>query len=88
MSAPAASEPAAPGAAPTISLSAADLAQLLEAAGKRVEADVSPSKIVAGVEAIPGKIVAGAKAVNWPLLIVALVAFAAFALHFPKLLPL
>jgi len=82
-------EPAAPGAAApaVITLSAADLAQLLAAAGKRVEADVladaSPSKLVAAVKAIPSEL----GKVNWPMVVVALVAFAALALHFPKVLP-
>src|ERR1700721_2115021 len=87
-----AAEPATVNPAATITLSAADLAQLLEAAGKRVVADVegksasAPSALVTAVKKVPAEIEAMAKATNWPLTIVALVAMAALVMHFPALI--
>jgi hypothetical protein len=80
----------APAASPVITLSAADLAQLLAAAGHRVVSDVktdaSPSKVVSAVKAIPSEIEAMAKATNWPLTIVACIAVVALAMHFPAMI--
>jgi hypothetical protein len=96
MSAPATSEPAAPGAAPTPQATAVSLTvdnatflQLVRAMAVNVKNDAetldSPSKLWTGLKALPGEVGKGVKAINWPLLIVAVIACAALAMHFPAL---
>jgi len=94
-------EPAVPGAVASppatpvtvaatpasVTLTEASFLQLLKQAGIDAKADVvaAPSKLGTAVKAVPGELEALAKKVNWPMVIVAVVAFAALAMHFPKL---
>ena len=94
-------EPAVPGAVASppatpvtvaatpasVTLTEASFLQLLKQAGIDAKADVvsTPSKLSTAIKAVPSDLEALAKKVNWPMVIVAVVAFAALAMHFPKL---
>lgn len=87
MSAPATSEPIAPGtvaAAPApvapITMTEASFMQLLEAAGAKAKADVEASPNV-----LVSHVVSTVAAANWPMVTVAVIAVSALVLHFPKL---
>src|ERR1700677_2875033 len=93
-------EPAVPGAAaaPTtpvtvasspasVTLTEASFLQLLKQAGIDAKTDVvsAPSRLGTAVKAVPSELEALVKKVNWPMVIIAVVAAAALAMHFPKL---
>lgn len=69
-----------------LSITAATLAQLLKQAGADAVADAKaePGKITTFVKGIPSDVAA----VNWPLVIIAVIAFAALVLHIPKVMGL
>jgi hypothetical protein len=89
-----ASAPVAPATASPVTLDSASFLQLLKAAGVRVEGEAKtdvediahPSKLLAAVKALPSEFEAGIKYVNWPLVIVGVIAISALVLHFPKII--
>ena len=63
------------------------LRAILKQAGIDAKADVvsAPSRLGTAVKAVPSELEALVKKVNWPMVIIAVVAFAALVMHFPKL---
>jgi len=84
---PAAPVPAAPAPAPapSVTLSQADFAQLLKAAGALAKTDVesAPSAAVKFVEGLPAKVVAFVKSAPWAHIGSYGIGLTALGMHFP-----